>query len=213
MFCQTWTSPPPITFWPQSDFTHHGLLCRTLLPLLMFCQSDFVITHHVCHDRTSVRVGLSVYLYLWISGIATCISQFWWLLLTGILMSKRVDRVQHVKISQSVCSSVLSSRPNMLTAGAVSAIIEAFVINADWFFPGGEWTQILFLLLLLLCQCVYSITPITGKVYIHFTYRASVCCVYFLWGKPLLCYLLRDFVYKHLSYIWMTMYSLSIYLL
>ena len=29
-------------------------------------------------------------------------------------------------------------RPNMLTAGAVSAIVEAFILHVDHFFPGGE---------------------------------------------------------------------------
>ena len=40
-------------------------------------------------------------------------------------------------------------RPNMLTAGAVSAIVEAFILHVDHFFPGGES----------LCFCLFVLTP------------------------------------------------------
>lgn len=38
----------------------------------------------------------------------------------------------------SILFQISQPRPNMMTTGTVSAIIEAIVTHADWFFPGGK---------------------------------------------------------------------------
>lgn len=47
-------------------------------------------------------------------------------------------------------------RPNMLTTGTVSAIIEGIVTHADWFFAGGQ-SSLLLLILHFLAEVLFKI--------------------------------------------------------
>lgn len=65
---------------------------------------------------------------------------------TGSTMRKKVFCYLKLTI---LYGSAHRFRPNMLTAGAVSAIVEAFILHVDHFFPGGES----------LCFCLRVLTP------------------------------------------------------